>query len=40
MKQINTGVNLKKIKQPTQSCSLEQRMTLAKISLYCMPNIL
>ena len=29
----NTCVNSKQIKQPTQSRSLEQRMTLAKISL-------
>ena len=35
MKQKNTGVNLKQIKRSTQSCSLEQRMTLAKISLHC-----
>ena len=33
MSKIYTGVNLKQIKQPNQSCSLEQRMTLAKISL-------
>ena len=30
---MNTGVNLKQIKQPNQSRSLEQRMTLAKIYL-------
>ena len=32
---MNTGVSLKHIKEPTQSHSLEQRLGLAKISLYC-----
>ena len=39
LKQIkNTRVNLKYIKQPTQSHCLEQRMVLAKISPYCILN--
>ena len=32
---MNTSVNLKQVKQPTQSSSVEQRITLPKISLEC-----
>ena len=34
-----TGVKLKYIKYPTQSRSLEQCVTLAKISLHCILKI-